>query len=173
MSLCRRKTTLFKEGFKLNIMTGAEMFLIVESPRQRLVWGSDKLYGLYERGELKPISADKIFKPAKEIGESDEHKQPRVVIHDGKTPRGLIKGLHPSVKSVLGYKASSLETLRHAHKSVKDLLTSEKPVPQLSTFEKTQANSSSSTNVTKIMVRFVSDEDIAHYIRMLRKEQED
>ena len=68
VTLSRRKSTLFKNAFKLHIMTNAEVFLIVQPTKQhRIVWGSPRLMGDYENGVLKPTVGQELLSPEEAV----------------------------------------------------------------------------------------------------------
>lgn len=69
VTLSRRKSTLFKNAFKLHIMTNAEVFLIAQPTKQhRIVWGSPRLMGDYENGVLKPTVGQELLSPEEAVG---------------------------------------------------------------------------------------------------------
>lgn len=76
VTLSRRKSTLFKNAFKLHIMTNAEVFLIAQPTKQhRIVWGSPRLMGDYENGVLKPTVGQELLSPEEAVGYSVEGDQ--------------------------------------------------------------------------------------------------
>lgn len=80
VTLSRRKSTMFNNAFKLNVMTGANVFLLIETPRKRLAWGSDTFMSQYKNGTLKSVVNQEIVDPLKisetSLGKDIEGVQP-------------------------------------------------------------------------------------------------
>ena len=104
VTLSRRKSTLFKNAFKLHIMTNAEVFLIVQPTKQhRIVWGSPRLMGDYENGVLKPTVGQELLSPEEAVGYSVEGDQNGpIVVPMTATPEQM-DDMSPTLANVLGH----------------------------------------------------------------------
>ena len=104
VTLSRRKSTLFKNAFKLHIMTNAEVFLIAQPTKQhRIVWGSPRLMGDYENGVLKPTVGQELLSPEEAVGYSVEGDQNGpIVVPMTATPEQM-DDMSPTLANVLGH----------------------------------------------------------------------
>ena len=104
VTLSRRKSTLFKNAFKLHIMTNAEVFLIVQPTKQhRIVWGSPRLMGDYENGVLKRTVGQELLSPEEAVGYSVEGDQNGpIVVPMTATPEQM-DDMSPTLANVLGH----------------------------------------------------------------------
>ena len=104
VTLSRRKSTLFKNAFKLHIMTNAEVFLIVQPTKQhRMVWGSPRLMGDYENRVLKPTVGQELLSPEEAVGYSVEGDQNGpIVVPMTATPEQM-DDMSPTLANVLGH----------------------------------------------------------------------
>lgn len=104
VTLSRRKSTLFKNAFKLHIMTNAEVFIIAQPTKQhRIVWGSPRLMGDYENGVLKPTVGQELLSPEEAVGYSVEGDQNGpIVVPMTATPEQM-DDMSPTLANVLGH----------------------------------------------------------------------
>lgn len=118
VTLSRRKTKLFKDAFKLHIMTKAVVSLIIQPSKQhQIVWGSPSLKTDYESGKLKPIVGQQFVSPEEKDGQNGEPAVEAMT----ETPERR-NNMSPSLANVLGH------TPTNHHQST---LTEDTSIPEL------------------------------------------
>ncbi|XP_032218850.1 uncharacterized protein LOC116601981 [Nematostella vectensis] len=103
ITLSKRKATLFQNFMKLNIMSGADAFMIIETPRKRFVWGSDKYMKLYTSAKLRPTLHQEIVdltdtSTSEEVQNAELSSMGVAPLED--TPHRV--NMHESLANVLG-----------------------------------------------------------------------
>ena len=99
VTLSRRKTKLFKDAFKLHIMTKPVVSLIIQPSKQhQIVWGSPSLKTDYESGKLKPIVGQQFVSPEEKDGQNGEPAVEAMT----ETPERR-NNMSPSLANVLGH----------------------------------------------------------------------
>lgn len=109
VTLSRRKSTLFKNVFKLHVMTKAEVLLIVQPTKQhRIVWGSPLMKEEYANGALKPTVGQNFLSDKEMEGQSagGTHDNGPTVDPMTATPEQRVD-MSPTLANVLGHNSNS------------------------------------------------------------------
>jgi len=162
-TLTRRKNTLLAYGFKLHVMTGAEVLVIVQTDRERKICASDLLKNQYESGKLAPTGTKEFANVTKTIKPEDGESLGVAPLED--TPKKL--PLDENMSELFGLNIHGRAANQNVivKQSIQEVLF-RRPLPNLTEQEKALCTPQPS----QVAMSFISDESMTVVINAPQRE---